>query len=135
MKEKEGGGGRRWARWAVGLAFMGMGCAHFGLTEGFVKIVPPFLPEKRGLVYLSGVFEILGGLGLLIRRTRKAAGWGLIGLLVAVFPANVYHALAKIEVGGIPSSPLYHAIRLPGQGLLVWLVGWAAGVGRKDKYV
>jgi uncharacterized membrane protein len=111
---------------------MATGGAHFRLPEGFVKIVPPGLPNKRGLVYLSGVCEILGGLGLLLPRTRKAAGWGLIGLLAAVFPANIYHAVGKVEVGGIPSSPLYHAVRLPMQVGLVWLVGWAAGLARSS---
>lgn len=119
------------ARIATGLGFMAIGSTHFAASDGFVKIVPAFLPEKLALVYISGVFEILGGLGLLIPRTRKVAGWGLIALLIAVFPANIYHALAKIEVGGIPSSPLYHIIRLPSQGVLIGLVGWVAGLFRK----
>lgn len=93
--------------------------------------MPPFLPEKLALVYISGVCEILGGLGLLIPRTRKAAGWGLIALLLAVFPANIYHAVAGVKVGGLPDGPLYHAIRLPSQGLLIGLVGWSAGIFRK----
>jgi uncharacterized membrane protein len=132
LKEKESGG-RKLVRTALGLIFAGIGSLHFAMPEGFVKIVPPFLPEKLWLVYISGVFEILGGLGLLIPRTRKAAGWGLLVLLVAVFPANIYHALAKVEVGGLPSNPLYHLIRLPAQGLLIWLAGWSAGLFGKTK--
>ena len=107
---------------------MAIGSAHFAAPAGFVKIVPGFLPQKTALVYISGVREILGGIGLLVPASRKAAGWGLIALLIAVFPANIYHAAAKVEVGGIPSSPVYHAIRLPAQGLLIWLVGWVAGL-------
>ena len=127
-------GWRKVFRALTGLGFMGIGAAHFTATEGFVKIVPGFLPEKPALVYISGVCEILGGAGLLVPATRKAAGWGLIALLIAVFPANVYHAVAKIEVKGIPDGPVYHAIRLPSQGLLIWLVGWVAGlVGTKEK--
>lgn len=111
---------------------MAIGSVHFLSPGGFVKIVPDFLPEKLALVYVSGFFEILGGLGLLIPGTRKVAGWGLIALLLAVFPANVYHALAKVELGGLPSNPLYHIIRLPSQGLLIGLVAWVAGLWRKD---
>lgn len=103
------------------------------VTNGFVKIVPPFLPEKVALVYISGVCEILGGVGLLVPATRKAAGWGLIALLIAVFPANIYHAFANVQVEGIPTGPIYHVFRLPAQGLLVWLVGWVAGLfGKKS---
>jgi uncharacterized membrane protein len=74
-----------------------MGILHFAKPDGFLKIMPLFLPFHHVLVYLSGVFEIIGGLGLLFKRTRKIAAWGLIVLLIAVFPANIYMALSNIQ--------------------------------------
>ncbi len=86
--------------------------------------MPDGLPRPLELVYLSGVFEVLGGLGLLIPRLRTAAGWGLIALLVAVFPANV-HML--IHADRFPMFPYWLLwIRLPLQGLLIAWVWWTA---------
>jgi len=104
------------------LAFTAIGVLHFVRPEPFVQIVPPFLPWPLGLVYISGVFEILGGLGLLIPKVRLWAAWGLIALLVAVFPANIYHAVANVPLAGEQASLAYHIIRLPMQLVLIaWL--------------
>ena len=99
---------------------------HFVATEGFTKIVPPFLPSPMQLVYISGACEILGGIGLLIPRTRKLAAVGLISLLLAVFPANVYHAIANVQVGGFLNSRIYQWSRLPLQAVFIWTVFWAS---------
>ncbi len=85
-----------------------------------MRIVPPFLPAPFTLVYLSGFFEIAGGLGLLSGVARLAA-YGLIALLVAVFPANVYMALEPARAGAAAVSPLLLWLRLP---LQVVLIGW-----------
>ena len=77
---------------ACALFFVAVGVTHFTHPAFFLKIMPPALPAHLALVYLSGAFEILGGLGLLVPRTRRFAGWGLIALLIAVFPANLYMA-------------------------------------------
>ena len=69
-----------------------------GCTAPFVRAMPPYLPWHLGLVYLSGVFEVAGGIGLLVPRVRVAAAWGLIALYVAVFPANVHMALHADEL-------------------------------------
>ena len=66
-----------------------VGVLHFVRPKAFVRIVPKFLPTPLALVYISGFFEILGGVGLLIPETRTWAAWGLIALYVAVFPANI----------------------------------------------
>ena len=88
------------------------------------------LPAKRALVYWSGVAEILGGLGLLFRRTRKAAGWGLVALLAAVFPANVYMATAAERFAAMaPAWALW--ARLPLQPLLMFWV-WATAVRERS---
>ena len=92
--------------------------------------MPPYLPLHRELVYLSGALEILGGLGLLIERTRTAAGVGLILLLVAVLPANV-QMLIDARVADKPSWWLVLLwLRLPLQGVLaawVWRVSRGGG--------
>ena len=95
---------------------------HFVIPRSYAGIMPPWIPSPMGMVYLSGVFEILGGLGVLAPQTRRLAGAGLIALLVAVFPANV-QMLANAVTDG--ASPLYIAVlflRLPFQPLMiVWV--------------
>ena len=81
---------RRWLRYGLALLFVGAGVLHFIRPEIFARIVPPALPAPRLLVLLSGAAEVAGGLGLLLPATRRWAAWGLLALLVAVFPANVY---------------------------------------------
>jgi uncharacterized membrane protein len=73
----------------LALIFVVAGTLHFVFPEVYEKIVPPYLPLHRELVYLSGALEVLGGLGLLPDRTRRAAGIGLVLLLIAVWPANL----------------------------------------------
>jgi uncharacterized membrane protein len=107
------------------LVFITTGTLHFVRADSFVSIMPPYLPAHRELVYLSGAFEILGGVCLLIPRLRPIAGCGLIALLLAVFPANVHMALHPDEFTeiGIPLWALY--ARLPVQFLLMYAVWWA----------
>src|SRR5271163_3336937 len=82
-------------------AFMiAIGLAHFLAPAPFASIVPAWLPAPVTLVLVSGFFEIVGGVGLLLPRVRKAASWGLVALYAAVFPANVNMALHQIPAGG-----------------------------------
>ena len=86
--------------------------------------MPPPLPP-RATVYLSGLFEVLGGLGLLLPRTRRAAAWGLIALYVAVFPANIYMALEGIQLDPADPLPAWVAwARLPFQGVFLAWAWW-----------
>ena len=73
-------------------SYVVVGVLHFTHEAFFVRMMPEFLPWPVALVWVSGVFEILGGLGLLIPRTRRLASWGILALLVAVFPANLHYA-------------------------------------------
>lgn len=100
---------------------------HFGRPAIFERIVPPALPAPHLLVLLSGVAEVAGGLGLLLPATRRAAGWGLLALLVAVFPANVY-MVGLASALHLPAWVLW--ARLPLQPLLMWLVWRAAELAR-----
>src|SRR5688500_17290709 len=77
--------------------FVVSGLAHFVFPEPYIRIVPPQLPAPGSLVLISGVAEVLGGIGLLVRRTRRAAAVGLIILLLAVWPANVYMLIRARE--------------------------------------
>ncbi|WP_309570497.1 DoxX family protein [Deinococcus sp.] len=116
----------RTSRSAIALAalFVFTGVAHFVRPETFDQIVPPGTPmSARTATLLSGAAELAGGLGLLLPATRPAARWGLLALLVAVFPANAFMAQHP-ERYGLPAWALW--IRLPLQPLLMWAV-WRAG--------
>jgi uncharacterized membrane protein len=115
--------GRRIALFAVSGFFCFAGVGHFTNTEFFVAIVPPYLPAPYELVYISGVFEILGGLGVLHPGTRRLAGYGLLALLVAVYPANIHMALHPELFPDVQPTALY--IRLPVQFLFAGIVWWA----------
>lgn len=104
--------------------FFVSGCiAHFVVTDFFVMAMPDYLGYHRELVIISGIFELLGGLGILLPQTRLWAGYGLIALVVAVYPANINMALHPERYADIPVILLY--IRLPFQFLFVWFIWWA----------
>jgi len=107
----------------VSVFFCFAGISHFTSPDFFVAIVPPYLPAPLALVYVSGVFEILGGLGVLLPRTRRVAGYGLLALLVAVYPANVHMALNPDQFSDISPAALY--ARLPMQFVFAAAVWWA----------
>jgi uncharacterized membrane protein len=125
--------GRFLLRLLLAAVFLFAGTVHLIDPRLFLPIMPPGIPWPMGCIIVSGVFELLGGLGLLMpnARIQKLAGAGLLLLLLAVFPANIYMAAAHIQVHGIPSQPWMAWARLPLQPLLMWAVFWAAGVGRR----
>jgi uncharacterized membrane protein len=101
---------------------VGAGIMHFVRSDFFMKIMPPYLPQPLLLVHISGVFEIVLGLLLLVPQYARFAAWGIIALLIAVFPANIY-LYQHQEI--VPASPLVHLLRLPLQGLLIlWAYGY-----------
>ncbi len=105
---------------AMGLLYLGAGSLHFLLTPTYMRIMPPYLPTHRDLVLLSGAAEMLGGAGVLIPATRRPAAWGLVALLIAVFPANL---TMITDHGRFPTVPLWAAwLRLP---LQLPLIYWA----------
>lgn len=111
-------------RGALALLMVTAGVMHFVAPEPFEAIMPDYLPWHGFWVWLSGVFEVLGGIGILIPRTREWAGWGLIALLIAVFPANVWMATEGIQVEGLPMTPAMAWARLPMQAVLIWMAWW-----------
>ena len=111
----------------LAVAMVAIGVLHFVAPAGFLRIVPAALPAPLMLVYVSGVFEVLGGVGLLVPRVRRAAGLGLVALYVAVFPANINMAMNHLSLDGVhvlPSSALWG--RLPFQILFIALALWVS---------
>ncbi len=110
---------------ALALTFTFTGITHFtSLRHDYVRMMPPLLPAPMALVYASGVFELLGAAGLLVSRTRRAAGLGLMLLLVAVFPANVYAHLHGVTFQGAPPTSIW--VRAPVQIVFLAAVWYAA---------
>ena len=100
------------------------GSLHFIKPAPYLRIMPPYIPWHAAMVRISGAFEILGGLGLLVPVTRRAAAWGLVAVLIAVFPANIYMAVHPVEAGAAGIAPVLRWGRLPLQGLLIWWLLW-----------
>ncbi|HAH00101.1 MAG TPA: DoxX family protein [Ktedonobacter sp.] len=117
------------ARVSLALLFIAASTLHF-ISDTELKIIPTFLPWRREALYITGVFELLGGIGLLIPRFQRAAAWGLVALLITVFPANVYHSVKHVQLGGITDYPLYHWIRLPFQAVFICWALWSTSKKR-----
>ncbi len=117
------------SRAALALVMVVAGILHFVATDAYVSVMPDYLPLHRELVYLSGIFEVLSGLGLLWHKTRKAAGTCLILLYLAVLPANINMAVQDIQPANfhIPAFLLW--ARLPFQLVFIY---WAWRVSRPE---
>ncbi|HEY7933661.1 MAG TPA: hypothetical protein VID48_07535 [Solirubrobacteraceae bacterium] len=123
---KEGANTAR-SRTGLGVFFIGAGINHFVMPKAYERIVPPKIKDRAKLVVAaSGVAEIAGGAGVLLPATSRAAGVGLVALLAAVFPANLYMASTPANFRQIPRWALY--ARLPLQPLMMW---WAWRVTKR----
>lgn len=114
-------------KWLLGAFFIGAGVLHFVKPDFYVRIMPPYLPWPRELVYVSGFFEVLLGTLLVVPRFTVPAAWGLIALLIAVFPANIHMAMNADQYPALPATFLW--ARLPLQGLFI---AWAYWMTRRD---
>ncbi len=110
------------SRWLLAVVMVVAGANHFLSTDSYMLMMPAMLPFKLQLLWLSGVLEIVGGLGLLHERTRLYAVYGLIALLLAVFPANINQAMNNIVVPGLIEETWQMWARLPAQAVFI---GWA----------
>ena len=99
--------------------YIAAGLNHFINPKGYLAVMPPYVPAHSLMVVLSGIAEVVLGVGLLFPATRSLSAWGLILLLIAVLPANVYMATAD-RFAPIPAWLRWG--RLPLQGVLIW---WA----------
>jgi uncharacterized membrane protein len=119
-------------RWLLVLIMFSAGVLHFVAENFFTQIIPPQLPSPRLLVWISGVAEIGLALALVPERTRRWAGYGLVALYIAVFPANIYMAVSNVRLHDMPPwfkqpSPLGLWLRLPFQ---LVLIAWALWVSK-----
>jgi uncharacterized membrane protein len=116
--------------WILAALFVGSGTLHFLVPEPYIRIMPPILPWPKTLVWISGVLEIIGGIGLLVPRLRRVAGYGLALLLVAVFPANIHMAISHVPSSGWMGNRLVQWLRLP---LQLPLILWALHYTKKTR--
>ncbi len=115
-------------RGALAVLFLFTATAHFTPTkEDLIRMVPPSVPYARQVVFLTGLCEVFGALGVLTPPLRRAAGIALVVFLVAVFPANIYAAQAEIALRGKPITPL--RLRLPMQLVYIGLTWWSTQTG------
>ncbi len=118
------------------LLFMLTGINHFENPNFYVSIIPPYLPLRYELSYITGFFEILGALGMLFGKTRKISGYGLVLLLIMIFPANIHMALHPEYFPKYSALLLY--LRLPLQLLFLAWVYWATlrvkAIGESEEY-
>ena len=109
------------SKYVLAIFMIGAGTMHFANPAFFLKIVPPYLPLHKELVLVSGVCEVLLGILLLIPQTSRMSAWGIVALLIAVFPANIY-LFQNQDL--MPASPVVHLLRLPLQGVFILWAYW-----------
>jgi uncharacterized membrane protein len=119
---------KRFGLLGLSFFFVFAGANHFLDPDFYVPMMPPYLPAHLELVYLSGLLESLAGVAVLVPSLRARAGWALVWLLVAIFPANVHMALNPDLFPGVSTAALY--ARLP---LQIPLIAWAYWATRPDR--
>lgn len=107
-------------RVSLALLFLFTSLGHFPDAAGMAEMLPPWVPNRVAIVYVTGVLEMAGAIGLLVPRYSRLAGICLLLFLIAVFPANVYAALTRAPMGAHEAGPVYLLVRGPFQLLLVW---------------
>ena len=118
---------KRLSLYVMSAFYLAAGAAHFLAPGFYLPMMPASLPWHLGLIYISGIAEMALGAGLLVPALRRAAAWGLIALLIAVFPANLHVALHNIPIGGRTEGlGIWNWLRLPLQGILIAWAWWHA---------
>jgi len=121
-------GVRRGMRWAMAAFYAGAGAFHLSAPDAFLAITPEWVPFPRQVVLGTGICEIAGAAALLTPRLRSVAGLMLALYAIAVFPANIKHAMENVPVAGVTLTWWYHAPRLALQPVLVWWALFCSGV-------
>src|SRR5687767_8838605 len=107
------------SRYLFGLFMITAGIMHFVVPNFYIRIIPPPIPFKEAVVLISGLVEIALGALLILPRTSRAGAWGLVALLIAVYPANIYMAVQADQFLDIAPSMAFHVIRLPLQFVMI----------------
>ena len=111
--------------WIMAAFYVFAGVMHFVRPDVYMPMMPPYLPWHRGLILLSGAAEVLLGIAVLNARLRPLAAWGIILLLIAVFPANIHIALNNVPLFGNPvGAGIWNWVRLPLQAVLALWAWW-----------
>jgi uncharacterized membrane protein len=114
----------------TGPFFVVAGLMHFVIPRAYRRIMPPYVPAPAAMVAASGIAEIVGGVGLMVPRRRRVAGWWLIATLMAVFPANVHMALHPEQFPKVPGGSRALWARLPFQGVFI---AWVRAAMRRPQ--
>ena len=109
------------SKYLLAIFMITAGIMHFVNSAFFLKVMPPYLPLHKELVLVSGAFEVLLGVLLLVPRSSQMAAWGIVALLIAVFPANLY-VFQHQDI--LPAPPIVHLLRLPMQGVFILWAYW-----------
>lgn len=111
--------------WLMGAFYVVAGLGHFVRPGYYLPMMPPWLPAHPALVFLSGVAEVALGVAVLVPSLRRLAAWGIILLLIAIFPANVHIALHDVPIGGASEGlGIWNWVRLPFQAVLIAWAWW-----------
>lgn len=113
------------ARVGLSLFFFFTSVGHFIRTEEMAGMLPPVIPYRVEVIYITGVLELLGAIGVWIPGLIRVTGVCLILMMVGLLPANIYSAINHVEFGGHGTGPAYLLIRVPFQLFVIWWVGFA----------
>jgi len=108
------------ARVGLTLFFLFTSLGHFIRTEEMTAMAPPPIPYRVEIIYLTGVLELLGAIGVWIPRLTRLTGLCLILMLIGLLPANIYSAINRVDFGGHGSGPAYLLLRIPFQFFVIW---------------
>jgi uncharacterized membrane protein len=108
------------ARLGLSLFFIFTSIGHFIRTEEMAAMLPPSVPYRIELIYITGVLELLGAVGIWIPRLMRLTGLLLILMLIGLLPANVYSAINRVDFGGHGAGPAYLLVRIPFQLFVIW---------------
>jgi uncharacterized membrane protein len=113
------------ARVSLSLFFLFTSIGHFIKTEEMAAMLPAAVPYRISIIYLTGIFELLGAIGVWIPRLTKLTGFLLILMLIGILPANVYSAINRVDFGGHGAGPAYLLVRVPFQIFVLWWIYFA----------
>jgi uncharacterized membrane protein len=108
-------------RAGIALVFAFTGAGHFFKTSAMAQMLPAWVPMRMPLVYITGVFELLAAIAILLTPVSRYAGLALCGFLLLILPSNIYAAWRRVDFGGHGAGPVYLLVRIP---LQVFLIGW-----------